>query len=127
MKLTKLINEKHLIVEYKVYEYNIKNNQVVKEANPNKEIMRIQVLSNIAKKYPKLDIFDIMLNGYSLNKNNLDPVICTNLNKNLITNDKTRILINKYLLEGVKAVNKIYEDEDKIKKLYYKKKNCTII
>lgn len=116
MKLTKkILTERHLKVEYKVYEYN-------EEANPNKEIARIQILLNIAKKYPNLNIFDIMLNGYALNKNKLDPVICTGLNKNLITDNKTRTSINQHLLNGVKMVNKIGKNDDRIRKTFRKNK-----
>jgi len=105
--ITKELNENNTKLKYKVFEY------FDDFPNPEKEILRFKVLHKINEKFPTIKIIDIMLYGYADNKNNKDPILCTDLNKYLDDLELSK-KIDKNIEENVNIINKVENKNFKI-------------
>ena len=116
--ITKELKNNNTQLKYKVFEY------FDDSPNPEKEILRFKVLNKINEKFPTIKIIDIMLYGYADNKNNKDPILCTNLNKYLDDLELSK-KIDKNIEENVNIINKVENKNFKIIKEM--KKNLVIL
>ena len=98
--ITKELKNNNTHLKYKIFDY--KDDY----PNPEKELLRMKVITKINEKIPELDIIDIFLYGYADNKNSLDPVLCTDLNK-YINNTEKSDKIDKIIKINLKIIDKI--------------------
>lgn len=106
-----LVNNKLIIdnteLEYQYYEYYDSDNN--NKFNPGLEQYRFKQLDNLKDKY---NITEIFLNSYARNLNIYDPVICTNISNEDITDDGLRVKLNQELYNIVVNIQK-YKDANK--------------